>query len=70
MNIANTNACRKTYLGKPVSDDLRNLVIDLSISVRISVNLVISDLLEENIWISVSDSVHVLVDIIRNNITL
>jgi hypothetical protein len=61
-------------LGKPVSDDLRHSVIDLSISVRISVydsvNLVISDLLEETIWISVSDSVNDLVDMIRNNITL
>ncbi len=61
-------------IGKPVSDDLRYSVIDLSISVRISVfdsvNLVISDLLEENIWISVSDSVNDLVDMIRNNITL
>jgi hypothetical protein len=61
-------------IGKPVSDDLRNSVIGLSISVRISgydsVNLVISDLLEETIWFSVSDSVNDLVDIIRNNITL
>jgi len=61
-------------IDKPVSDDLRHSVIDLSISVRISVfdsvNLVISDLLEENIWISVSDSVNDLVDMIRNNITL
>jgi len=61
-------------IGKPVSDDLRHSVIGLSISVRISgydsVNLVISDLLEETIWFSVSDSVNDLVDIIRNNITL
>ena len=61
-------------IDKPVSDDLRHSVIDLSISVRISVydsvNLVISDLLEETIWFSVSDSVNDLVDMIRNNITL
>jgi hypothetical protein len=57
MNIANTNACRKTYLGEPINDSLRNPIPHLHLKTSETVWLSISN----SIYTTISDSVYVLV---------
>lgn len=67
MNIANTNACRKTYLGKPVYDSLRNPIRHLHLKISDMTWLSISN----SIYITMSSSMHVLVrEIVVNPLTI
>jgi hypothetical protein len=57
MELANTNACRKTYLGNSINDSLRNPIRHLHLKTSDMVWLSTSDTL----YFEISDSVYVLV---------
>ncbi len=47
MELANTNACRKTYLGNSINDSLRN-------PIHHNLHRLTSDM----VWLSISDSLY------------
>jgi hypothetical protein len=71
MNIANTNACRKTYLGKPVSDTIWDSIEDSArVSVRNSLDNSLTYYLRVSMQYTIWSPIREVCDSILNNITL
>jgi len=67
MELANTNACRKTYLGETINDSLGYPIRHLHLKISDMAWLSISN----PIYITMSSSIHVLVrDKVVNPLTI